>query len=200
MTSEKQTRANQMNSKKSTGPKSDERKSTVSKNSTKHGLLSIETLLPWENQAEFDLLNCRYVDSLKPEGENEFFLVDRIISLIWRLKRAGRIETGLITGERYFLNAEIEKARLKKFENSNDTIAHLNTLHVIDCYPDLIELGMIFSKTSTTLANIQRYEMNLERSLYKAWHELQRIQAVRRGDSNSIPVAIDVSADFNSDG
>jgi hypothetical protein len=36
-------------------------------------------------------------------------------------------------------------------------------------------------------------ETTLERSLYKALHELQRLRAVRRADGNALaPVAIDV--------
>jgi hypothetical protein len=196
MSTTKQIHANQLNSKKSTGPKSKVGKSIVSKNSVKHGLLSNEALLPWESQSEYDSLVTRYIDNLEPEGEAEAFLVDRIISLVWKLKRAGRTEAGLISGERYNLNSEIEVSRLKKFTGSNDETAHLNTVHAIDAFPDPIELGMIFTKNSNALANIQRYEMNLEKSLYKAWHELQRIQANRKGESTNLPVAIDVNTDF----
>ena len=37
-----------------------------------------------------------------------------------------------------------------------------------------------------------RYETMLERSIYKALHELQRIQAARAGEKPSAPIAIDV--------
>ena len=37
-----------------------------------------------------------------------------------------------------------------------------------------------------------RYETMLERSIYKALHELQRIQAARAGEKPSLPVAVDV--------
>lgn len=37
-----------------------------------------------------------------------------------------------------------------------------------------------------------RYETMLERGIYKALHELQRIQAARAGDKPPLPVAIDV--------
>ena len=36
-----------------------------------------------------------------------------------------------------------------------------------------------------------RYETMLERSIYKAMHELQRIQAARMGEKPSLPIAID---------
>lgn len=42
-----------------------------------------------------------------------------------------------------------------------------------------------------------RYEIMLERSIYKALHELQRLQAYRNGEKSSLPLAVDV--DINSD-
>ena len=40
---------------------------------------------------------------------------------------------------------------------------------------------------------LSRYEVTLERSLYKALHELQRLQAARDGQAVPLPVAVDVS-------
>ncbi len=37
-----------------------------------------------------------------------------------------------------------------------------------------------------------RYEIMLERSIYKALHELQRIQAARNGEKTPLPVAVDI--------
>ena len=37
-----------------------------------------------------------------------------------------------------------------------------------------------------------RYEIMLERSIYKALHELQRLQAARSGEKPPAPIAIDV--------
>jgi len=50
-------------------------------------------------------------------------------------------------------------------------------------------------KVRDTLA---RYEAHLDRSLYKALHELQRLQAARAGQSVPLPVAIDVNLDANT--
>lgn len=44
---------------------------------------------------------------------------------------------------------------------------------------------------------LSRYEAGIERSLYRALHELQRIQAYRSGVAAPLPVAIDISS--NSD-
>ena len=196
VTSDKQLRANRLNSGKSTGPKSLEGKTISSKNSTTHGLLSKEVLLPWESDTDFESIFDRYFENLQPEGEIENLLVDRIVSTVWKLKRAGRTETGLIAGERFNLNAEIERSRLKRLGNFEPTILEMNILEIINRTPDLIELSLIFTKNMEALACIQRYESNLEKSLLKALHELQRIQAVRNGRDVPLPIVIDLDSDF----
>jgi hypothetical protein len=46
---------------------------------------------------------------------------------------------------------------------------------------------------ANAFSKLSRYETPIERSLYKALHELQRLQAARREESNvPPPVAVDV--------
>jgi hypothetical protein len=45
-----------------------------------------------------------------------------------------------------------------------------------------------------TMGTLSRYEVTLERSFYKALHELQRLQAARRGEQVPIPQVVDVEA------
>ena len=44
-----------------------------------------------------------------------------------------------------------------------------------------------------TLERLNRYETTLERSLFKALHELERRQAARDGQTVPLPVAVDVN-------
>ena len=57
-------------------------------------------------------------------------------------------------------------------------------------------LGLTFIRDANganAFSKLSRYEAGIERSLYKALHELQRLQAARRADGNALPpVAIDV--------
>jgi hypothetical protein len=57
-------------------------------------------------------------------------------------------------------------------------------------------LGLTFIRDASeanAFSKLSRYEAAIERSLYKALHELQRLQAARRADGNATPpVAIDV--------
>jgi DNA-binding MltR family transcriptional regulator len=45
---------------------------------------------------------------------------------------------------------------------------------------------------SEALSKLARYESTLDRSLYRALHELQRLQALRKGASSGPPAAVDV--------
>ena len=54
--------------------------------------------------------------------------------------------------------------------------------------------------TGDRMLRIGRYEASLERALYRAMRELQRLQAARRGEGVPLPVAdVTVSAEDESD-
>ncbi len=70
-------------------------------------------------------------------------------------------------------------------------------------YQDLSKLGKTYMKdieNFDALAKLSRYEAGFERSLYRALHELQRLQAARKSGVASPPVAIDVSVDVSPPG
>jgi hypothetical protein len=101
MTSEKKAQANRQNALKSTGPKTPEGKDAVRLNAMKYGLLCQEVLLPGEDEEALRELSDHLWTELKPVGEMENLLVDRIIASHWRLRRLGRVEAGIFAWERY---------------------------------------------------------------------------------------------------
>src|SRR5215204_6878304 len=101
MTSDKQVQANQQNALKSTGPKTPKGKAAIRRNALKHGLLSQDVLLPGEDEAALKELGERLREELQPVGELEGLLVDRVIASTWRLRRLGRVETGIFAWELY---------------------------------------------------------------------------------------------------
>src|SRR5215207_4777699 len=101
MTSEKEAEANRRNALKSTGPRTPEGKAAVRLNALKHGLLSQAVLLPGEDEAALTELGQNLKAELQPVGELESLLVDRIIASYWRLRRLGRVETGIFAWELY---------------------------------------------------------------------------------------------------
>jgi hypothetical protein len=155
MTSERKKVANRSNARRSTGPRTPAGKAAVALNSIRHGLLSRQSLVKGESEADLVGFGKRLRAQLAPVGELELLLADRIVSTAWRLRRALAVEAALISRE-----------------NS----------------PELAFTGYA-AQRMTLLA---RYEATLERGLFKALHELQRIQAARQGEPAPLPSAVDV--------
>ncbi len=91
--------ANRRNGRLSNGPKSPAGKAISRRNSLKHGLLAREVLLPDEDAASFALLAKSLREALDPVGALEVVLAERIIGLVWRLRRLGKIEAGILACE-----------------------------------------------------------------------------------------------------
>jgi hypothetical protein len=206
MASEKQIQANQTNSKKSTGPKTAKGKAVSSKNAVRHGILSSETLLTWESAEALESMRQNMHDSLWPEGELEKILVERIVSVTWRLRRVARIETSLYTYKRVEFLSELFGSRIEdgvkiicSKAGVDADLANKFRRAVLETFfktfPDHVDMGVVFEKNAEALANINRYENSLERSLFKTLHELQRLQSVRAGRHVPAPIALDIQSD-----
>ncbi len=172
MVTEKQLAANRQNALKSTGPHTLDGKAKASKNALKHGLLSSEVLLEDDSREQFEQFGERLLTDLSPEGELECMLADRIIAACWRLQRTVRIE-------REMMDADLgEGAHFgPKHSATNSTLGRCVAM-------DMAE--------HNTYGKLCRYEAHIERGLYKALHELQRLQAARTGLPVLAPVAVDV--------
>jgi hypothetical protein len=212
VTSDKQARANRQNALKSTGPKTPEGKAAVRMNALKHGLLSQEILLPGEDEEALRGLGERLRDELQPVGELENLLVDRIITSYWRLRRLGRVEAGIFAWELYgelARRAQEEAKSLRKYpldprrviptitdeEKYQEARSEAQEMEAKQ-EAETATLGRTFIRDAdgaNAFSTLSRYETAIERSLYKALHELQRLQAARGADGNAPPpVAIDV--------
>jgi len=213
MTSDKKAEANRRNALKSTGPKTPEGKAAASLNALRHGILSQKILLPGEDEEALRELGERLRNELQPAGELENLLVDRIISSYWRLQRVGRVETGIFAWERSEELAERAEREAHGYEyvpgdflmhahtNIRDEKKHDEALSRArrlrsEQEDEIATLGRTFARDAdraNAFSKLSRYETAIERSLYKALHELQRLQAARRVDGNAPPpVAIDV--------
>jgi len=56
-------------------------------NSLRHGVLSLHTVLPWEDKAEYEALLNALVEEHAPHGPTEEHLVEEIAGVIWRKRR-----------------------------------------------------------------------------------------------------------------
>src|SRR5690349_16501479 len=95
MTSEAQIEANRRNAAMSTGPRTPEGKAVAASNALKHGLLSREVRIQGESEADLIEFGKRLRGHLRPYGELELLLADRVVSTAWRLRRVISVERGL---------------------------------------------------------------------------------------------------------
>jgi hypothetical protein len=56
-------------------------------NALKHGVLSHDTVLPWENESEYHALLDTLVSEHRPQGPTEEHLVEELAGIIWRKRR-----------------------------------------------------------------------------------------------------------------
>jgi hypothetical protein len=167
MVSEKQLVANRENGKKG-GVRTDGGKAIVRMNALKHGLLCAQDIVLFnEDENALNQLREELWFALKPEGGLENMLFDTIVSSCWRLGRVAMLETCCIQFEVGFSR---------------------NKFHVED-YSKVVQ--KLFGKEKA-MANLHRYEAAIERKLYIALHDLQRVQMAREGASPPAPIAIDV--------
>jgi hypothetical protein len=213
MTTEKQIEANRRNALKSTGPKTPEGKDAVRLNALKHGLLSQESILPDEDEEALRELDEQMRNELQPVGVLENLQVERIVFCYWRLRRVGRVEAGIFVSGRFEVLAEQAQREAERYEILEASVldAFIVAKEDREKHEEALErarrmrseqgdetatLGRIFvrdANNGNAFSKLSRYETAMERGLYKALHELQRLQAARRAGGNVLPpAAIDV--------
>ncbi|MGI9501757.1 MAG: hypothetical protein ACR2RE_01705 [Geminicoccaceae bacterium] len=91
-------RASRRNGAKSQGPVTAEGRERASRNALKHGLRA-ETmiLIEGEDEVAFEALDQALRADLQPDGPLETLLVNRLTVAAWRMARADRIESDLLT-------------------------------------------------------------------------------------------------------
>lgn len=96
MTSPRQIAANRLNARKSTGPRTLAGKRRSRRNALRHGLTAETLIEVYEHPDDYRAFQRHILRAFKPRSTMEQELVGRLVSLLWRLRRATAIETGLI--------------------------------------------------------------------------------------------------------
>jgi hypothetical protein len=97
MATEKQIVANRQNATQSTGPKTEHGKRRSRRNATRHGLTAETVLDIHEDPRAYRALARAISADYRPRTNFELELVARLVSLLWRLRRAVAIESGLVS-------------------------------------------------------------------------------------------------------
>ena len=95
MTSIRQIEANRRNAERSTGPRTETGKQRSALNALRHGLTAETVVLPLEDLEDYQAFEEAVIEGFDPETASERELVLRVAALLWRLRRAVSIETGL---------------------------------------------------------------------------------------------------------
>jgi hypothetical protein len=144
--------------------------------------------------------------------------VDRIISAHWRLRRLGWVKAGIFVWEHYEELSERAKGEARTYETSTvedfpetqygaftmitdehkhqEALSKAQEMKAKQEEAETATLGRTFicdADKANAFSKLSRYETTIERSLYMAVHEFQRLQAARRAKGNvPPPAAIDV--------
>jgi len=96
MATEKQVAANRQNAKNSTGPRTEAGKRRSRRNALRHGLTAETVIGVHEDAAAYRALQRAVNADYRPQTNFETELIGRLVSLLWRLRRAVAIESGLL--------------------------------------------------------------------------------------------------------
>lgn len=152
MTSNKQIVSNQRNALKSTGPRTETGKALVAQNALKHGIFSRQIVLEEESEKEFEALKMEFYAEFQPQGFLEQLFWERALTAAWRLSRVMQMESML-------MNYVSKRSFLGQ---------------------GLTEV--LVGTHGNELALLSRYEISLERILFRSLAELKALQSARRCD------------------
>ncbi len=175
MTTAKHAEANRRNALRSTGPRTEEGRERAKMNALKHGLAAKTVIVSAEHANDYEAFRDAMFEDLAPVGALESVLVERIVVGAWRLRRAVRKE------------ALLDRAYRRETRDSDSLISRepfstLNAEDLEDAQTDLV-----------------RYETAIERGLYRALHNLERVQARRLGQHVPAPIAVDFGRDAKAE-
>ncbi len=172
--------ANRENAQKSTGPTTQRGKNVSRWNAIKHGILASRLVIQEgegkENLEDFGHLLQELQEDWEPIGILEEMLVERIAVLWWRLRRVIECESGEIR-RGYAYSPDTYELANHPFEDE--------------------DLGGIRAHLAIprreVMDRILRYETTINRQLFQAMNQLERLQRQRKGEAIPAPISVDVT-------
>src|SRR5271156_4328357 len=120
MTSFRQVDANRRNAGKSTGPATEQGKQRSRCNAVRHGLTAETVIGALEDAEDYKAFEAAIIGDYDAQSAVERELVLRLASLLWRLRRATTMETGLF---------EIQADHLSGFRQAHQV--HLDSREIV---------------------------------------------------------------------
>ena len=175
MTSYRQIEANRCNALKSTGPKTEAGKQVSRCNAVRHGLTAETVIGALEDAEDYKSFEAAIAADYDAQSVVERELVLRLASLLWRLRRATTMETGLfeIHSERF----RDDRQKLRVLARSQDAIsptaggvkAGAAAIEFARCFLELANLPNL------ALDRLSRYEATLWRQTRRTIYALETL-------------------------
>ncbi len=108
--------ANRRNALRSTGPRTEAGKERSRANALRHGLTAETVVGTLEDAEDYKAFEATIIADYEPETAVARELVLRLASLLWRLRRAGAIETNLLELHAEALESMIQSLQQRKNE------------------------------------------------------------------------------------
>jgi hypothetical protein len=119
MTSWRQFQANRQNALKSTGPRTEAGKDVSRRNAVRHGLTAETVIGALEDAEDYKAFEGSITADYDAQSAVERELVLRLASVLWRLRRATSMETGLF---------DIHAAQLREYRENRRQLPHSRDL------------------------------------------------------------------------
>jgi hypothetical protein len=174
MTSFKQIEANRRNALRSTGPKTEAGKEVSRCNAVRHGLTAETVIGALEDAEDYKAFETAVTADYDAQSAVERELVLRLVSLLWRLRRATTMETGLFEIQATHVRDYRQKQQM--LPDSLDVVQTLfgraETSHGVKSDGPAIEFAQCFLRLTNSsnfaLDRLSRYEATL-------WRQVGRI-------------------------
>ena len=176
MTSYRQIEANRRNALRSTGPKTEAGKQVSRCNAVRHGLTAETVISALEDAEDYKAFEAAITADYDAQSAVERELVLRLASVLWRLRRATTMETGLF---------DIQAEHLRDYRQYRDSIPatcrHVDTISahevmVPEARVKADAANIEFARCFLRLANLPNFALDrLSRYEATLWRQAGRI-------------------------
>jgi hypothetical protein len=173
----------------------------------RHGMTGRTILVEGEDPAEFEALREGMLSELGPCGALESEFAERAVACAWRLRRIAVLEAEAF--EELARQADVKNSReaqeamelegygypIRKWSLFDDPPARSEELeNVVACRVQALKdgvgrslgRGLAHERAAATFMLIRRYESSLERALFAALAQVERLQSARRRGERTV--------------
>lgn len=174
MASERQLAANRTNARLSTGPRTPQGKARSSLNALTHGLTAQTVILEDEDPEEFERFREELIAYFQPGSLFEGELVDRIVGILWRMRRIPKFEAYVIEARRDEISYKTGyDPRMKRVREGD--------FGILTGYAFIQD-----SQNQNALGKLSRHEAALMNQLKQTLQLLQKIQSQQLAEDDRL--------------